>query len=80
MMKYIAFAMPANHGGNSVQTSKILTKEAATQWAHNIVAKNTGVKAYVCEIFSVASRPDPVVAVMPFTPETETETASTHGA
>lgn len=80
MKKYIAFAMPGNQGGNSVQTSKILTKEAATQWAHNQVAKNFNMKAYICEVISVASRPDPVVTVMPFTPEPETETALTHGA
>lgn len=80
MKKYIAFAMPANQGGNTVQTSKILTKEAATQWAHTHVAKNSNMRAYICEVIAVASRPDPVVTVMPFTPEPEIGTALTHGA
>lgn len=76
MKKYIAFAQPTQGGGNSVQsnsfqTSKVMTKEAATEWARNHVAKNSNMKAYVTEIFSVVTRPDPVVTVMPFTPETE---------
>lgn len=79
MKKYIAFAMPT-HQGNSAQTSKVMTKEAATEWARNHVSKNSNMKAYVCEIVSIATRPDPVVTVMPFTPEPEPETALTHGA
>ncbi len=79
MKKYIAFSTPTNHPG-SVQLSKIQTKEAATQWARNQVAKNTNLMGYVCEVVSTVSRPDPVVMVLPFMPESEPEEVKTTAA
>lgn len=69
MKKYIAFAM--SNGGNSNQNCGIQTKEKATEWDRNHVAKNSNMKVYVCEVISVASRPEPVVIVQPFEPVVE---------
>lgn len=80
MKKYVAFAMQTTHKGNNALTSMVLTKGAATEWARDHVAKNNNTKAYVCEVLSVVSRPDPVVMVLPFMPEAELVTDLTHDA
>lgn len=67
MKKYIGVMTTASNW----QTSGIKTKEDATQWARQVTMKNGGVKAYVCEIISEVSRPDPVVIVKPYVPEPE---------